>query len=761
MKNIRFFATIGFLACIISCQKAAPEEENVVFNPASITLSADGGSETVSLTANYDWTATKDVWINLSATSGKGSTSPSSLTVSAEANETGADRSGVVTIKLPQGKTAKLTVSQAAVKAKTIASVADLKAFADAIAAKDVSKWIDTDNEVKIVADIDVSSMTSPLDTIPMGIVLNGQNHKIYNIAASSDKVACFIKSNAGTVKNLVFGSKDGSSYDGKSAFTFKAIGENASGCGYAGIIGFNYGTLENITNYAKVNVPADDNIAAFIGGIVAKWSGVNTEGKGLKNYGEISNSATMTLATGAIAGLVGTSDQAFKLTDCHNYANITSKGQNSIYCAGLVGQPTTGIVTFESCTNSGNIEVDSEMSFGTVCIGGMTSFVNAGATFISCSNTGNFKSTVKDVEQKMGGIIAAANGQNPVVVKECVNGDKNAKDTKGQFVITAAESSKGGFVGGIFGNCAADQKSDITIEKCVNYANITFSVPYVRSIGGIFGHPNSSNCNVTLSDCNNYGNLTQNCKTITVGVRALGGIAGYWDSGNATVTNCVNEGIITACGAGNVVRLGGVIGTMHKNKNLIKNCTNKGKVTFNETDEFGNWFVAGGIIGWQENSTESKFDGCINYADVTIDIKNVTTHAVGLNAGGIVGASKKTLVIDGCKNYGKVVCNNSGNAATWVGGVLGGNNDQSVTIKSASVFGSVTSTCENLSIGSIAGYLNAVSILESATICNEVSVNGTKKAIGEYTDNADKWAVGKLDGTLSKYSVVAHSSSE
>ena len=74
------------------------------------------------------------------------------------------------------------------------------------------------DDVVVLTADIDMSGKTwAPF---VLSCTLDGQGHKIYNISATSSTTANFITQVTGTLKNVVFGSSDGETYDGQSSIS-------------------------------------------------------------------------------------------------------------------------------------------------------------------------------------------------------------------------------------------------------------------------------------------------------------------------------------------------------------------------------------------------------------------------------------------------------------------------------------------------------------------------------------------------------------
>ena len=109
----RFLAFTLCLAALLlaSCKK---EPFLTLSGPASVELSADGGSGTISFTGNNDWTASSsDSWVTVSPSSGTASDGPVTVTVKAAANTTFEDRSATVTIR-SEGLTQSVTVRQSA-----------------------------------------------------------------------------------------------------------------------------------------------------------------------------------------------------------------------------------------------------------------------------------------------------------------------------------------------------------------------------------------------------------------------------------------------------------------------------------------------------------------------------------------------------------------------------------------------------------------------------------------------------------------------
>ena len=91
----------------------------------------------------------------------------------------------------------------------TISTAEDLLAFAAA------AGEYGSDELVVLDADIDMSGQA--WTPFVLGCTLDGQDHRIYNMSTASSTTANFITQVTGTLKNVVFGSSDGMTYDGQS----------------------------------------------------------------------------------------------------------------------------------------------------------------------------------------------------------------------------------------------------------------------------------------------------------------------------------------------------------------------------------------------------------------------------------------------------------------------------------------------------------------------------------------------------------------
>lgn len=180
MTMRRFLAFTLFLAALFlsGCKK---EPSLSLSGPASLELSAGGGSSSASFTVNRDWTAsTSDSWVSVSPSSGTASDGPVMVTVTASPNTTYEDRTATVTIRA-EGLSQSITVRQPA----NLGVVIPTKSFEIASDARTV--------EVAVQSNVD------------------------YTVSVS----AGWIKqtgTKALTSKTLVFSVEENTSYDPRSA---------------------------------------------------------------------------------------------------------------------------------------------------------------------------------------------------------------------------------------------------------------------------------------------------------------------------------------------------------------------------------------------------------------------------------------------------------------------------------------------------------------------------------------------------------------
>jgi hypothetical protein len=210
----------------------------------------------------------------------------------------------------------------------------------------------------------------------------------------------------------------------------------------------------------------------------------------------------------------------------------------------------------------------------------------------------------------------------------------------------------------------------DVTIENCVNNANVYWETINIDTgncnLGGLFG------ClvNSSITNCHNHGDISAPESTIMYNGPKCGGIAGCFN--NCVVSDCSNYGHIYFKNGEyflvNYIYGGGIAGVM---TGTITNCSNNGNLYF-EGDVSGDPLLkaVGGIIGY----TASEFGGSLVvgncYSNCNINVVDDDTEPSW--AGGIVGYITDTINVTIQNCY----CASSDMLTDYTGGIVGRAND-------------------------------------------------------------------------------------
>ena len=445
-------------------------------------------------------------------------------------------------------------------KVKTISTPEGLKAFAEA------ADSYDADDVVTIDADLDMTGVD--IAPFELNCTLDGRNHKIYNIALGTSLVS--ILNEGAVLKNVVFGSSDGTSYDGTSELT---IDGNP---GSLGVVGVNHGTVETVTTFVNIDAVIN-NSTDRVGGVVGTNHGII---KGCTNHGDI-NVTGKAVNKPWIGGIVGRMESGcIGVENCINTGDITVDNSMVQTASGIAGILQGGNIT--GCDNSGNITVKSSELWS--YFSGIVSFVQIYAdtpTEVSdCHNTGNFEVSGAGA-RGLGGIAAfmhASSGQ-PLLISDCTN--------EGSLTVTGLyNTSKTPLgVGGIFGFSDYNQSVKNEIRNCENTGDIlleevVFTDGYLNNLpsaGGILGRATAS---MEISGCTNGGDVKS-----AVPAGHLGGIAGLAGN-NISVSGNENSGAVTLDLSTGTYDLGstqigvaGLVGAVTGEGSAVSGNTNSGNV--------------------------------------------------------------------------------------------------------------------------------------------------------------------------------------
>ena len=347
---------------------------------------------TVTLTSNCDWTASSSAdWVRVTPEKGNQSTRELTLSVSENTVEETPREAKVFIVGDVASDT--LYITQAA-PAGPVPPGTELRTAEDVKTFLSLAADFTAADVTKVFNDIDMGGATlAPVPTY--AATFDGQGHKIYNFKVeSADAVTGLFLSNAGTIKDVVFGSKDGSAYDGVST-----IGSaDGKGGGFTGLVAVNDGTLENVTTFVKINyVAAAAEAEVGVGGLVGN-AVLNSVLRGCVNKAVITAAGEPTQVTD-FGGLIGYMNQPARVENCSNEAEISLSipVKKVLHIGGLVGR-INAAATVENSHNKADVSYRQEVAPSTwMSIGGVIGSDYNGGSVTGCSNKGAVTVTVEN----------------------------------------------------------------------------------------------------------------------------------------------------------------------------------------------------------------------------------------------------------------------------------------------------------------------------------------------------------------------------
>ncbi|MBQ6556902.1 MAG: hypothetical protein IJP93_09860 [Bacteroidales bacterium] len=477
--------------------------------------------------------------------------------------------------------------------------------------ASDLNTWraaTMNDSDIIFLADdIDMEGTShSPFD---MRGSFDGQNHCIARFKSEmSGANSGFFYYNYGPVKNTVFGSLDGNSYDEVSIISVDGLPDTQDNWMYSGIIARAQADVSGIRNYVPI--------------------------KALKTCkGKV--------RAGGITGLVN--KEGIKISNCINYATISSEASDKTVS-------------------------DSKDRFEAL-FGGIAACCDPGAGKIAyienCANYGTV-STSDPFTTAAAGIIGNTPSTRLVEVRGCHNyAAINISYDTTLPTYGTSNTTQESYVGGIGGYINGGNTSGTLFDDCHNHANLKPTGRAVAGVGGIIGRAHTT----TVSNCVNDGTVsyTRNVKNRFI---MVGGIVGaIYYGGN--IIKCINNKAVLSQ-RNQVNRVGGIVGTVNSGIINITQCVNNGTVAITRSAANENWQAVGGIVGFQEASTTAVIDGCTNNNKVSISMENNTTHQNEVTAGGIIGLAHLNVELKNNSNSSEVSITNSGSSDSYAGGIAG-----------------------------------------------------------------------------------------
>ena len=431
-------------ALIISCEKKQ--------DPVTYTMTADRTSisdvaannpsdETLVLKTNAtSWLVLTPDWVTATPNSGAGSENGTIITLKIasnyknEATDT-APRSGVLKFS-GSGATLDIPINQLGHTAvidpnASIGGITDLGEFQDFVTAVNegngLSRWLNADGEVELLADIDISSVTdwTPIGNVtatgngnnaskPEGPVFsgtfNGGGHTIKNFKASTVIPAggtwgLFGCTMNATIKNLIL----------EADVTLEAAETADAGV----LVGTAYSTtIQSVQVKGKVNVKGSQTndkrfaiggIAGFVFSIAADGVSYDTTIKDCvvdlavtgNSGANVKNGATG-VHFGGIAGFCTNpkDDSRNHIEDCTFQGSL---GIDCGRCAGIAGVGNFGTI-FKGCVNN----ADQVNGFANGREAGVVCVIAEQCAIIDCVNNGNLTTT--DAKTQAGGIFTLLN---------------------------------------------------------------------------------------------------------------------------------------------------------------------------------------------------------------------------------------------------------------------------------------------------------------------------------------------------------------
>ena len=421
----------------------------------------------------------------------------------------------------------------------------------------------------------------------------------------------------------------------GEILFTGATTGEARMG----GAVGYIQETSTNVTgfnNYGKVTLEGGKATGASVGGIVGKITTYDSENtiSASKNFADVTICNAIGNTNGGLGGILGLQQTtatkkvenvdtpptfaAITVTGCENSGKVerNKAGSSNFHVGGVVGAfggtDAVTVSALTNCTNSGNVinTSDAYAASHYTYTGGVIGYARAGGEVSGCTNNGSVTSgifTNGTTCIRLGGIAGGAdNGK----MSNCTNNGE----------VKENSCSAGGAVGGIVGWV---KSRAMTMTNCDNTKPVSCRFDATEGgkvaistihLGGIIGAADQV---VTMTDCDNSGSVTNNCKaSATV---YIAGLVGYRNNTKTIIKNSTNSGAIEHNSASTTgkIAIGGFMGLCYDNE--VSGCSNTGNITNNCTVT-ANEYV-GGFVGQVEANKTTKLTNCSYNAALSVKV--------------------------------------------------------------------------------------------------------------------------------------------
>lgn len=492
--------------------------------------------------------------------------------------------------------------------------------------------------------------------------------------------------------------------------------------------------TIQSSATTADASIDAYTSVGGFIGRMYANYSSGSTT----ISITNCVNNATLT-GNNTVGGAVGQvrgnepstlpatpNTQVLNITGFENNGEIQSTGNYAGGCIGFVSNEkntaTVSKITLKNVVNNQTVTGKENVAglvgfirgYNAAGKGDFTSFENAvnkgtvnGTGYVGglVGRSHNGKLTFKTLCGNLNTVTATAAVAGGIVGWQ---GSGNASLDAQKCYNLGAVSSTTGQAAGIVG--FKENTSPISLQSCYNYAAIQGALA-----GGIIGQSNQGP--FTISNCGNEG-------TVTATSTWAGGIAGdvlgsydttKTDNKRINISDCVNLGTVTG-----VYGVGGIIGTKYASSGTtceiyITRCQNGGAVSATGDDGSDDHrALVGGIMGYLGSNEITGPRGAIIencYNEGAVGAVNDSGAGTNRYVGGVIGAiltpGSAPVTITGCTNNAPV------KGVVRVGGIVGAIKAESTTkapvvIDKCYNKGAVDTTASASGTAGILGYLEA-----------------------------------------------------
>ena len=302
---------------------------------------------------------------------------------------------------------------------------------------------------------------------------------------------------------------------------------------------------------------------------------------------------------------------------------------------------------------------------------------------------------------------------------------DGNGYIIKGMKIVQEDVSRSVGFFGTVVGDVTV---KNLSLEGTLN-SNF-------KTAAGLIA--------IAVDDGDVSTNVTIDNVIVDVDVNSADGTGGFigrtYNSGTTTITNSTNNGTITG-----PKKVAGFVAYNWQSTLTIKNCTNNGNIT-------GSTNVTGGILAYEDETSNTLIENCVNNGNIIADTSNASVRAI---AGGIVGVFKETAsyvnkhtgTVKNCVNNGTVTSNN------FAGGIIG-NADGEWQVLNNTNNGKVNATGTLEGAGGIIGLIRGSCYIEECKNTAELTSNDSIGGI------VNRYTFNELNSNYTSHSVIIKNSS-